>query len=186
MAWVRLKKIRHMDRIGSFLCMTIVVVIFPLVLGLTTAWAGPPFFTDDPEPAEYKHGEFYIASQYIHVRDGKAATLPHFEFNYGLLPNMHLHLIAPIQYVKPEEGDSQYGYGDTEFGIKFRFIQESDFIPMVGTFPLVLFPTGDSDKGLGNGQAQYFLPLWFQKSWGPWTTYGGGGYWILDQSRRGQ
>jgi hypothetical protein len=23
-----------------------------------------------------------------------------------------------------------------------------------------------------------FLPLWFQKSWGAWTTYGGGDYWI--------
>jgi hypothetical protein len=23
-----------------------------------------------------------------------------------------------------------------------------------------------------------FLPLWLQKSSGPWTTYGGGGYWI--------
>ena len=23
-----------------------------------------------------------------------------------------------------------------------------------------------------------FLPLWLQKSFGPWTTYGGGGYWI--------
>lgn len=153
-------------------------VTFSLMFGQLAAWAGPPFFTDDPEPADYKHGEFYLASQYIHARDGKSATLPQFEFNYGLLPNMHLHLIAPFQYVKPEGGDSQYGYGDTEFGIKFRFIQESDYVPMVGTFPLVIFPTGDSDKGLGNGQAQYFLPLWFQKSWGPWTTYGGGGYWI--------
>ena len=132
-------------------------VVFSLLIVQSAAWAGPPFFTDDPEPADYKHGEFYLASQYIHARDGKSATLPHIEFNYGLLPNMHLHLIAPLQYVKPEGGDSQYGYGDTEFGIKFRFIQESDYIPMVGTFPLVLLPTGDSDKGLGNGQAQYFL-----------------------------
>jgi hypothetical protein len=75
---------------------------------------------------------------------------------------MHLHLIAPFQYVKPEAGDSQYGYGDTEFGVKFRFIQETDRTPMLGTFPLIILPTGNSDKGLGNGQAQYFLPLWFQ------------------------
>jgi hypothetical protein len=69
---------------------------------------------------------------------------------------MHLHLIAPFQYVKPKGGDSHYGYGDIEFGIKFRFIQESEKVPMVGTFPLVLFPTGDSDKGLGNG----LLAVW--------------------------
>ncbi len=152
--------------------------MLPLIFGQGTAWAGPPFFTDDPEPADYKHGEFYFASQYIHSDDAKSATLPHLEFNYGVLPNIHLHLIAPFQYVKPEGEDSQYGYGDTELGIKYRFIQETDKIPMVGTFPIVLIPTGDQKKDLGSGQTQIYLPLWFQKSWGPWTSYGGGGYWI--------
>ncbi len=166
-----------MVRVRSYGLM-IMGVVFSLMVFQSGAWAGPPFFTDDPEPVDYKHGEFYVASQYMHARDGKSATLPHFEFNYGVLPNVMLHLITPFLYVKPEGESSQYGYGDTEFGIKFRFIQETDYIPMVGTFALVEFPTGDSDKGLGNGQAQYFLPLWFQKSWGPWTTYGGGGYWI--------
>ncbi len=171
-------KAKRSLRIGHGLPIFIMAMIFPMMFGPLAAWAGPPFFTDDPEPVDYKHGEFYVASQYIHARDGKAATLPHFEFNYGPLPNVMLHVITPFQYVKPEGESSQYGYGDTEFGIKLRFIQETEYIPMVGTFALTEFPTGDSDKGLGNGQAQYFLPLWFQKSWGPWTTYGGGGYWI--------
>jgi hypothetical protein len=80
--------------------------------------------------------------------------------------------------VKPEGASSQYGYGDTELGIKYRFIQETDYIPQVGIFPMIELPTGDSDKGLGSGRTQYFLPIWLQKSLGPWTTYGGGGYWI--------
>jgi hypothetical protein len=67
-------------RFGAFLSAGLLVVLFQLMLGLTAAWAGPPFFTDDPEPVEYKHGEFYIASQYIDGRTGKSATLPHFEF----------------------------------------------------------------------------------------------------------
>ena len=153
-------------------------LLFQLMFGLTATWAGPPFFTDDPEPAEYKHGEFYVASQFQHSRDGNSGALPLIEVNYGLLPNVHFHLIAPMQYDKPEGESAQYGFGDLEFGIKFRFIQESDWVPMVGTFPIILFPTGDKDKGLGSGETQVFLPLWLQKSWGPWTTYGGGGYWI--------
>jgi hypothetical protein len=48
----------------------------------------------------------------------------------------------------------------------------------VGTFPLLEVPTGDRQRDLGSGQLQAFLPLWLQKSYGPWTTYGGGGYWI--------
>ena len=42
-----------------------------------------------------------------------------------------------------------------------------------------MLPTGDKDKELGNGEVQAFLPLWVQKSWGPWKKYGGGGYWII-------
>jgi len=142
------------------------------------AAAGPPFLTDDPEPVEYRHWEVYLATQYTHDRDQDSATLPHLEVNYGIVPNVQIHLIAPLVYVKPEGSGSQYGYGDTELGIKYRFIQETDYIPQVAIFPIVELPTGNSNEGLGNGKTQYFLPVWLQKSWGPWTTYGGGGYWI--------
>ena len=142
------------------------------------AMAGPPFLTDDPEPVEFQHWEIYIAAQYKHDQDQDSSTLPHLEINYGAMPNVQIHLIAPLVYVKPEGSESQYGYGDTELGVKFRFIQETDYIPQVGIFPMVEFPTGDHDKGLGNGRTQYFLPVWLQKSWRPWTTYGGAGYWI--------
>jgi hypothetical protein len=140
--------------------------------------AGPPFLTDDPEPVEYRHWEVYLAAQYKHDRDQDSSTLPHLEINYGAIPNVQIHLLAPLLYVNPEAQSSQYGYGDTEFGVKFRFIKETEYLPQVGIFPLVLVPTGNENKSLGNGRTQYFLPIWLQKSFGPWTTYGGGGYWI--------
>ena len=143
-----------------------------------TAFAGPPFLTDDPEPVEYRHWEIYLASQHAKDKDGWSGTAPHFEVNYGALPNLQLHLIAPLAYVKPNDGSSNYGLGDMELGVKFRFIQETDWLPQVGIFPLIEVPTGNSSRSLGNGKAQGFLPLWFQKSLGPCTIYGGGGYWF--------
>jgi hypothetical protein len=142
------------------------------------AFAGPPFRTDDPEPVEYKHWEVYVASQGSSDQDGISRTAPHIEVNYGILPNVQLHLLAPLEYVKPEGRPSHYGYGDTELGAKFRFVQEMDLCPQVGTFPIFILPTGNEDKGLGTGEVQVFVPLWLQKSWGPWKSYGGGGYWI--------
>ena len=142
-----------------------------------TAFAGPPFLTDDPEPVEHRHWEIYLASQHAKDKDGWSGTAPHFEINYGALPNLQLHLIAPLAYIKPNDGSSNYGLGDMELGVKFRFIQETDWLPQVGIFPLIEVPTGDSSRGLGEGDINIFLPIWIQKSWGPWTTYGGGGYW---------
>ena len=143
-----------------------------------TSFAGPPFFTDDPEPVDYKHTEFYTASTLISDKSGKSGTLPHFEFNYGIWPEFQAHLITPASFNQPKNEGWEYGYGDTEVGLKYRFIQETPSIPQVGTFPIIEIPTGDSRQGLGNGKSQFFLPLWLQKSWGPWTTYGGGGYWF--------
>ena len=36
-------------------------------------------------------------------------------------------------------------------------------------------PSGSAARGLGVGKVWYKVPIWIQKSFGPWTTYGGGG-----------
>jgi hypothetical protein len=142
------------------------------------ALAGPPFITDDPEPVDYQHWEFYVASQDSKLGGDWSGTAPHFEVNYGVVPDVQLHLIAPLAYDAPHEGAAHYGYGDTELGVKFRFLGETDKLPQAGVFPLLEVPSGNSEDGLGNGYLQAFLPLWVQKSWGSWTVYGGGGYGI--------
>jgi hypothetical protein len=149
-----------------------------LLGGLLTVLAGPPFLTDDPEPVDYQHWEFYIALQHTEIADGWSGTAPHVELNYGVVPNVQLHLIAPLAYDAPNGGNTHYGYGDTELGVKFRFIQETEHLPQVGIFPLLEVPTGSESDRLGSGHVQAFLPLWLQKSFGDWTVYGGGGYGI--------
>ncbi len=138
--------------------------------------AGPPFKTDDPQPVDYLHWEFYVASMQQFERQETDATLPHFEVNYGVVPNVQLHLVAPFGYVHTVDG-TRYGYGDTELGVKYRFIDETADVPQIGTFPLIEIPTGNEDKLLGSGKVQAYIPLWAQKSWGGLTTYAGGGVW---------
>jgi len=71
-----------------------------------TALAGPPFVTDDPEPVDYQHWEFYIASQHTETSDGWSGTAPHIEINYGVITNVQLHLIAPLAYDAPKDGST--------------------------------------------------------------------------------
>jgi hypothetical protein len=152
-----------------------------MVTGLvfaTRASAGPPYTTDDPEPVEYRHWELYLASQDFHDREGWSGTAPHVEVNYGVVPDVQLHVVAPLSYVVPDVGVAHVGYGDTELGVKLRFVHEGKWTPQIGTFPMFEAPTGSHARGLGNGSAQLFVPLWLQKSFGEWTTYGGGGAWF--------
>jgi hypothetical protein len=140
------------------------------------AFAGPPFRTDDPQPVDYLHWEFYVASMQQFDHQTTNATLPHFEVNYGVVPNVQLHLVAPLGYVHASDA-THYGYSDMELGMKYRFVDETETVPQVGVFPLVELPTGNASDQLGAGKAQVYFPVWIQKSWGNWTTYGGGGFW---------
>ena len=139
-------------------------------------FAGPPFFTDDPAPVEYKQSEFYIFSTYDGTKDGKSIGFPAFEYNYGVLPDMQLHIVAPLVFDAPSGMPTMYGIGDVELGVKYRFIQETEYMPQIGTFPMAELPTGDASRGLGNGQTWWRLPIWIQKSWDEWTSFAGGGY----------
>jgi hypothetical protein len=146
-----------------------------LLAAAVSITAGPPFIIDDPDPVEYRHWEIYLASQLLKTNGDISGTAPHIEVNYGLLPEVQIHGIVRFS-VNSAIDPPPYGPGDLEFGVKYRFIKESSLWPQAGIFPLIEVPTGDSSKGLGSGTAQLFLPLWLQKSFGPWTTYGGGGY----------
>jgi hypothetical protein len=142
----------------------------------TPVFAGPPFRPDDPQPVDFHHWEAYFFSTLDKTHDGRATQFPALEFNWGALPNVQLHLIVPLSSFRPPGGPTWFGAGDVEVGVKYRFIQESGHRPQVGIFPQLALPTGSAALGLGNGQTWARLPLWVQKSWGPWTTYGGGGY----------
>ena len=157
-----------------------VVSLLLFLSHINSAVAGPPFVTDDPEPVDHKHGELYLFSTYTHTAGVDSAQLAAIEANYGIIPDIQLHLIASLAYDRVPDDRAEVGYGDTELGVKYRFIHETDTLPQVATFPLLELPTGDSGRGLGAGRVEIFAPLWFQKSFGAdkkWTAYGGGGFW---------
>jgi len=148
-------------------------------------YAGPPYLTDDPETVEYQHWEFYISTIQDHnfngltPTSGWSGTLPHSELNYGIISDVQLHVQVEEAYNKVPGQPMQYGYGETELGVKYRFIHETDYFPQVALYPFLELPTGNEMRELGSDKAQVFLPLWFQKNLGKdWQTFGGGGYWF--------
>ncbi len=136
---------------------------------------GPPFLTDDPEPVDLNHWEFYVFGAGDRTIDSNSISAPAVEFNYGVAKSTQLHVIAPMANVSSPGAGWTSGYGDTEVGVKYRLLEETDAWPQIGVFPMAELATGNSAHGLGNGRTWYRLPVWLQKSWGPWTSYGGGG-----------
>ncbi len=152
---------------------------------------GPPFQTDDPVPVDLHHYEFYIFGS----ADGTPAETdslgPAFEFNWGAIPRVQLHLIAPFGSINPSNnpiyapggsGERAFGFTDMELGAKIAFITESKYIPQIGTFTMFEIPTGNDAKGLGVGKVWYKVPLWLQKNVGHWLLDGGAGEAIVPQT----
>ena len=162
------------------------LIVLMMCCGVANALAGPPFQTDDPAPIDFRNYEFYAFTALSRTAGDTNTAGPAAEFNWGALPNVHVHVIVPLASFIPasnaDGASSALGVGDIETGIKFRFVQETSHRPQIGTFIMFELPTGNSDKGLGVGSAWYKVPLWVQKSAGPWTAYGGGGETIFSAS----
>ncbi|HZV79606.1 MAG TPA: hypothetical protein VFF60_08310 [Candidatus Binatus sp.] len=139
------------------------------------ARAGPPFFTDDPEPVEFRHYEIYAAAQYEHDADDVSGSFPLVEVNFGAARNLQLSASLPLSYTRASTTPAAYGLTSTELGAKYRFIPEGAGRPQCALYPQVIF--GSEGPG-GAGKPQFLLPLWLQKNYGAWTVFGGGGRWF--------
>jgi hypothetical protein len=173
-----------MKRHGALLVLMLLTCAKPI-------FAGPPFQTDDPDPVDYHHYEFYVFGN----ADGTGVEMdtagPAAEFNWGILPNTQFHIIVPLVAIVPSNeakyapsgvGPSEFGLGDIEIGVKYRYLKETKHRPMIGTFTMLEVPSGNYNLGLGVGKVWAKLPVWVQKSFGPWTTYGGVGEQIVPQT----
>jgi Putative MetA-pathway of phenol degradation len=167
-----------------------IFLISILVASKLWAQAGPPFQTDDPTPVDLGHYEAYVFA----TVDGTPAELdtisPGFEFNWGAVPNIQLHVILPLGIVLPSNkpiyapggtGPSAFGVQDMELGVKYGFITQTKHRPQIGSFTMFEIPTGSYSKGLGVGKVWYKLPIWVEKEYGSWSLVGGLGYAVVPQ-----
>jgi hypothetical protein len=138
-----------------------------------SAWAGPPFLTDDPEPTEPGHWEIYAPLIEAEGRGANFEGTTGVELNYGPVPDIQLTLDLPVAYVHGGDG-WRWGRGDLGISAKYRFYHDETASFSIAAFPAATLPT--ASNGMGAGKVTAFLPLWLQKDAGPWSVFGGGGY----------
>ena len=146
-------------------------VLWLSVLFAAPALAGPPYETDDPQPTERGHWEIYAFGS----REGLAGDFGGsygFDLNYGPVENVQMTATLPMTYANGTGST----VGDIELGVKYRFIHNEASGINVAIFPRVILPT--AGRGFGTGRASFLLPVWAQKTIGPWAIFGGGGYTI--------
>jgi hypothetical protein len=147
----------------------------PLVLFIMcspTALAGPPYVTDDAEPTDYKRFEIYMFGGGTAVRGDNSGEAG-IDFNYGVAPDTQLTVVVPFAYDRQSGTPTATGLGNVELAIKYRFLHQDRSGWDVSFFPRVFLPS--ASHAVGESHALLLLPIWVQKDWGDWSTFGGGG-----------
>jgi hypothetical protein len=160
--------------VAGSLCLAIVVVVS------SSARAGPPYLSDDPEPTDVGHWEIYNFATGLGGPAGLAGEAG-FDINYGAAKDWQLTAVLPLAFGAPDAFSAtglRSGPGDVELAIKYKFLHQSDagWTPDLAFFPRLFAPT--ADRALGTGRLGLLLPIWAEKDLGPWSVFGGGGYQI--------
>jgi hypothetical protein len=164
-----------------WICIFISISILAIHL---PAHADSPFYTDDPlfSPGwEIKGG---ITGE--HNFSGSLLTeVLDWNYAFAIVPYIRLNLTTFTKHIWTKDGQNAFGYGETEFKVKWRFLEENmtGFRPALGIAPKVFFPTSDEDRGLGDGIWRFQLPLQLGKTLNRCYLFTEAGYqWAFDKS----
>jgi hypothetical protein len=144
------------------------VAFAALAVAPSVCLAGPPYVTDDPQPTDTGHWEIYTFATGAGT-PGVVAGESGLDINYGGAKDLQLTAVIPAAF----END-RVGFGDIELAAKYKFIhqQPGGWLPDVAVFPRVFLATGTKFTPERPG---FFLPVWAEKDFGPWSVFGGGG-----------
>lgn len=154
-------------------CKLIFAFLAFLLLVSSTAHAQLPFYTDDADTTDKGkfHFEFFDEHDLLQraLYPAKRQNNANFTLNYGLTKRIELDVNAPLLTIfnaKTSPLGNPMGIGDTQFGVKYRFHDESDAsrLPALAVVFYLEAPTGSTAKQLGSGVADYWLYGVAQKS----------------------
>jgi len=155
-----------------FLCTALLSLLF-----LSPAFAGRPLTTDDAYTIE--KGKFQVETGFDYLRSDNhdREFAPTLTLSYGVLERMDIGVGSAYLFVHPDEGKNENGFGDSALKIKYRLVDQKDWIPSFAISGTLIIPTASESKGLGSGKTDFNINTIF--TWNlskRWQLYGNAGY----------
>ncbi len=157
----------------SFQRITIVSLI--LLFWTIPAFGAHPLITDDTGTQGKGKAQIELTGQYDHD-DEKGVKSENWEakaaLSYGFLDSLDLVLEAPYSWTGTEDAEGTIrndGIADMSVAVKWRFFEREGL--SFALKPSVTLPTGDDDKGLGNGRPSYGITAIATYAKDPWAFH---------------
>ena len=145
-------------------------------------FAAHPLITDDTGTQGKGKLQFEFIGEYGHDKEN-GVTTETFAFplipvlSYGLSDTIDLVLGCPYIWGRTEEAGTAAavrGFSDASLELKARFYEKDGL--SFGVKPGIGLPTGDENKGLGNGKASYSAFFIATRDAAPWAFHFNVGY----------
>ncbi len=159
----------------SLFCIGLVVSFFLLVFTSST-FAARPLTTDDAYTV--KKGEFQVEAGFDFARQDNhdREYSPSLTLTYGLFERMDIGIGSAYLFIDPSKGTEVNGFGNTPLKVKYRFLDQQDWIPSFAVSGTLITPTASKSKGLGSGKVDFNINTIFtwsiSKRWQLYTNLG--------------
>lgn len=146
-------------------------VIFILVMIVSQApilQAGPPLITDDPGTPGDGNWEINIGFTIEKLKTETSYEAPILDINYGLGERLQLKYEVPWLILDEEGAASKNGLGNSEIGLKYRFLDEEQHGVSMSIYPQLSFnnPTSSDERGLVDSGMELLIPFQLSKDIG--------------------
>jgi len=155
-----------------FLFPTVSTLTLLLVIS-TTVGAQQPFVTDDADTTPKHHFHFEFSNEFDLLQRASFPAVRQntgdFELDYGLFDRVEIGFEFPWLTIFSAAGSplkTTSGIGDSNVSLKYNFLRErkNSRLPAMAVALNLELPTGDSNRQLGSGLADFYVNGILQKS----------------------
>jgi len=133
----------------------ILCVFVQLLFCSSSAFAARPLTTDDAGTVEKGKLQFEMGFDFTRQDNHDREISPSLTVSYGLLEKMDVGIGSTYLFVRPKKGENEDGLGDTEIKLKYRLLDEKDWIPAFAVTGKLKIPTASESKCLGSGKTDF-------------------------------
>jgi len=140
-----------------------------LTAGRADAQGGPPLITDDPGTPGDGRWEINLGFTIEESRSETVYETPLLDINYGLGERIQLKYEVPWLMLDEEGSGARSGLGNSQIGVKFRFLDEERHGVSMSIYPQLSFdnPTSSDERGLVDHGTELALPVQIARRAGP-------------------
>jgi hypothetical protein len=149
------------------------VILFILFCFFTAAMAlaqgGPPYYTNDPGTPGHLNWEINVGYMPFLYSDQSVTHTPDIDINFGVGDRIQLTYENAWLRVRNPKSAAEYGLGQSNPGVKWRFYDAGENGLRVSVFPQFFLnnPNDAVRRGITPASQSFLLPFEFSRKFGP-------------------